>query len=72
MLRIKYRGYVISQQKEFGPLRLRKWVENGDFIIVKDNANATPGVAFRTSDGAKKFIDIELEVFRGLGPRKPV
>ena len=34
----KYRGYLICQQREFGPLRLLQWVEDGEFIVVKNNA----------------------------------
>ena len=60
----KYRGYLIAQQKEFGPLRLLKWVEDGDFIIVKDTGNAMPGTTFRTEDDAKKVIEIQLKAFR--------
>jgi hypothetical protein len=44
MTLIKYRGYSICQQREFGPLRLLRWVEDGEFIIVKNNTNAMPGV----------------------------
>jgi len=67
MLRIKYRGYTISQQQEFGPLKLLKWVENGDFTVVKNNANVMPGTTFRTPEDAKKVIDLQVEVFRALG-----
>jgi hypothetical protein len=35
MIRAKYRGYSICQQKEFGPLKLLKWVEGGDLIVVR-------------------------------------
>jgi hypothetical protein len=62
----KYRGYLIARQKEFGSLRLLKWVEDGDFIIVKDNANAMPGATFRTEGDAKKVIDIQVEAFRAF------
>jgi hypothetical protein len=61
MLRIKYRGYFISQQQEFGPLKLLKWVEGGPFILVQHNRNAMPGVSFQTSDDAKKAVDLKLE-----------
>ena len=70
MIRTKYRGYSICQQKEFGPLRLLKWVEDGNFIIVKDNTNAMPGAIFQTVDDAKKAIDLDLvfsATFRALG-----
>jgi hypothetical protein len=63
MIRTKYRGYTIIQQREFGPLKLLKWVEDGDFIIVKDNTNVMPGTTFRTADDAKKALDIQIEVF---------
>lgn len=66
MLRTKYRGYVISQQQEFGPLKLLKWVENGNFIVVKNNTNAMHGTAFRTADDAKRAIDLELDAFSTL------
>jgi hypothetical protein len=69
MIRAKYRGYSICQQREFGPLKLLKWVEDGDFIIVKDNANAMPGATFRTVEDAKKTIDIFMEAFRSLATR---
>jgi hypothetical protein len=65
----KYRGYLITQQAEFGPLRLLKWVEDGNFIVVKDNANAMRGATFRTEDDAKKVIDIQVEAFRALRNR---
>jgi hypothetical protein len=55
---IRYRGYSICQQREFGPLRLLQWVEDSEFIIVKDNANAMPGATFRTAEDAKKAIDM--------------
>jgi hypothetical protein len=61
MLRIKYRGYTISQQQQFGPLRLLKWVENGKFIVIKDDIEVLPGAAFQTPDDAKKAIDLQLE-----------
>jgi|HubBroStandDraft_6_1064221.scaffolds.fasta_scaffold434853_1 hypothetical protein len=62
----KYRGYSIFKQKEFGPLRLLKWVGDGDFIVVKGNANALPCATFRNEEDAKKVIDI-LERFRSSG-----
>jgi hypothetical protein len=67
MTRAKYRGYSICQQQEFGPLKLLKWVEGGDFIIVKNNANAMRGATFRTVDDAKKTIDVFVETFHSLG-----
>jgi hypothetical protein len=67
MTREKYRGYSICQQEEFGPLKLLKWVEGGQFIVVKNNANAMPGAKFRTVDDAKKVLDVYLETFRALG-----
>ena len=67
MIRAKYRGYSICQQKEFGPLKLLKWVEGGDFIIVKNNANAMPGATFQTVDDAKKIIDVFIDAHRALG-----
>jgi hypothetical protein len=67
MIRAKYRGYSICQQQEYGPLKLLKWVEGGDLIIVKNNANAMPGTTFRTVDDAKKTIDVFVETFRSLG-----
>jgi len=54
----KYRGYLICQQREFGPLRLLQWVEDGEFIIVKNNTNAMPGATFRSAEDAKKAIDM--------------
>ena len=69
MIRAKYRGYSICQQKEFGPLKLLKWVEGGDFIIVKNNANAMPGATFRTVDEAKKMIDVFIDTHRALATR---
>jgi hypothetical protein len=67
MINAKYRGYSICQQQEFGPLKLLKWVEGRDLIIVKNNANAMPGATFRTVDEAKKTIDVFVETFRSLG-----
>lgn len=69
MTRTKYRGYSICQQEEFGPLKLLKWVEGGQFIIVKNNANAMPGAKFRTVADAKKTIDVYLETFCVLATR---
>jgi hypothetical protein len=51
-----YRGYSICQ-REFGPLRLLKWVENGDFVIIKKNSDFTPGATFRTAEDAKRVIE---------------
>ena len=64
MIKTKYRGYTICQQREFGPLKLLQWVEGGDFIVVKDNTNVMPGATFRTEGDAKKVIDIQIEAFR--------
>ena len=69
MIKAKYRGYSICQQEEFGPLKLLKWVEGGQFIVVKNNANAMPGAKFRTLDDAKKTIDVFLETFGILATR---
>jgi hypothetical protein len=69
MIRAKYRGYSICQQKEFGPLKLLKWVEGGDFIIVKNNANAMPSATFRTVDDAKKMVDVFIDAHRALASR---
>lgn len=69
MIRAKYRGYSICQQKEFGPLKLLKWVEGGEFIIVKDDANAMPGATLRTVDDAKKMIDVFIDTHRALAVR---
>lgn len=44
----EYRGYSICQQREFGPLRLLKWVEDSQFIIVKNNADVN--ARFHLSD----------------------
>jgi hypothetical protein len=43
MIRTKYRSYTICQQREFGPLRFVKWIEEGDFIIVQNSVNLMPG-----------------------------
>ena len=69
MIKAKYRGYSICQQEEFGPLKLLKWVEGGQFIVVKNNANAMPGARFCTVDDAKKALDVYLETFRALAAR---
>lgn len=61
MLRIKYRGYTIAQQREFGPLRLLQWVENGNFIVVKDDRDAIPGASFQSPEDAKRAVDLHLE-----------
>lgn len=66
MIRTKYRGYTICQQREFGPLKLLQWVEDGDFIIVKDDTNVMPDARFRTEDDARKVIDTLIETFRTL------
>ena len=58
MTTIEYRGYSICQKSEFGPLRLLKWVEEGEFIVTKNNADAMHGATFRTIDDAKQAIDI--------------
>jgi hypothetical protein len=57
MTTIEYRGYSICQKSEFGPLRLLKWVEEGEFIVTKNNADAMYGASFRTIDDAKHVID---------------
>jgi hypothetical protein len=41
-----YRGYSICQQREFGPQRLLRWVESGEFVIIKDNADFRPARRF--------------------------
>jgi len=64
MIRAKYRGYSICQQREFGPLKLLKWVEGADFIVTKDGANAMPGATFQRVEDARKAIDIYTETFR--------
>jgi hypothetical protein len=66
MIRTKYRGYLITQQREFGPLKLLEWVEDGVFIVTKDNVNAMPGVTFRNLENAKKAIDAHVDVFEHL------
>jgi len=66
MTRAAYRGYVICQQREFGPLRLLAWVEDGDFIVVKDGANAIPGATFRTIGDARRAVDALTEIFHTL------
>ena len=58
MTTIEYRGYSICQKSEFGPLRLLKWIEEGEFIVTKNNADAMHGTTFRTIDDAKRAIDI--------------
>ena len=58
MIVTKYRGYSICQQKEFGPLRLLRWVEDGEFIIVKNDGNAMPGITFQTPQDAIHAIDV--------------
>jgi hypothetical protein len=58
MTTTEYRGYSICQKSEFGPLRLLKWVEEGEFIVIKDNADAMYGATFRTIDNAKQAIDV--------------
>jgi hypothetical protein len=57
MTTIEYRGYSICQKSEFGPLRLLKWVEEGEFIVTKNNSDAMYGTTFRTIDDAKQAID---------------
>jgi len=69
----EYGGYTICQQKEFGPLKLLQWVENGAFILVKENTNVMPSVTFRTVDDAQKFINTlngHIEAFRTLARHK--
>ena len=55
---VLYHGWVIANTRGLWILELP--VES-DNILRPDSL-----------EEAKKFIDIELEVFRGLGPRKPV
>jgi hypothetical protein len=57
MTTTEYRGYSICQKSEFGPLRLLKWVEEGEFIVTNNNADAMHGATFRTIDDAKHVID---------------
>jgi len=64
-----YRGYSICQQREFGPLKLLKWVENGDFVIIKDNSDFMPGTTFRTAEDAKKVIDVHEDVHERIRRR---
>jgi len=61
-----YRGYSICQQREFGPLRLLAWVEGGDFILVKNGANAMPGATFQTVGDARRAVYALTETFRTL------
>ena len=61
MLLTKYRGFVIAQQKSFGPLKLLMWVEGGSFIVIKNDTDAMPGATFQNPDDAKKAIDLHLE-----------
>ena len=58
MTSTEYRGYSICQKNEFGSLRLLKWVEEGEFIVIKNSADAMHGTTFRTVDDAKRAIDI--------------
>ena len=58
MTTTEYRGYSICQKSEFGPLRLLKCVEEGEFIVTKNNADVMYGTRFRTIDDAKHAIDI--------------
>jgi hypothetical protein len=60
------RGYSICQKSEFGPLRLLKWVEEGEFIITKDNADAMHGATFRSIDDAKQAIDVTESALKRL------
>jgi hypothetical protein len=64
MTTTEYGGYSIRQHKEFGPLRLLKWVEEGEFIVTKDNAEAMYGATFRTLDDAKQAIDAKERFFK--------
>lgn len=66
MTTTEYRGYLICQKKEFGPLRLLKWVDEGEFIVTKNNADAMHGATFRTIDDAKRAIDIVERCFKRL------
>jgi hypothetical protein len=61
MIHIKYRDFVIAQQKSFGPLKLLKWVEGGSFIVIKNDTDAMPGATFQTADDAKRAIDLQFE-----------
>jgi hypothetical protein len=62
----EYRGYSICQKSEFGPLRLLKWVEEGEFIVTKNNADAMYGATFRAIDDAKQAIDAIESVLKRL------
>jgi hypothetical protein len=53
----EYRGYSICQQQIFGPLRLVKWAEEGEFIVTKNDVDAMRGATFRTIEDAKQAID---------------
>ena len=57
MTSTEYHGYSICQKSEFGPLRLLKWIEEGEFIVTKNNADAMHGATFRTIYDAKQAID---------------
>jgi len=46
-------------------------LKNGDFTVVKNNANVMPGTTFRTPEDEKKVIDLQVEVFRALGAPRP-
>ena len=62
----EYRGYSIRHQKQFGPLRLLRWVRDGKFIITRDGGDAF-GATFESVEDAKRAIDRterSLEHFR--------
>jgi len=66
MTTTEYRGYSICQKGEFGPLRLLKWVEDGEFIVTKNNADVMNGTSFRTVDDAKRAIDITENTLKSV------
>jgi hypothetical protein len=70
MMTTEYRGYSICQKSEFGPLRLLKWVEEGEFIVTKNNVDVMHGTSFRTIDDAKHAIDTIEKVFEALASRR--
>jgi len=44
------------QKREFGPLRLLKWVENRDLVTVKDNSDFMPGATFQTAEEVRRSL----------------
>jgi len=66
MTTIEHRGYSICQKSEFGPLRLLRWVEEGEFIVTKNNADVMYGTSFRTVDDAKRAIDITEDTLKSV------